>query len=139
MFNMSNDVVNNAEEEYSFISEIPLNQAYSGPDSEEWLDAMANELKSILKNDTWNTVDRPKNDEVIGIRMVLRNKYKPDGTIERRKARLVARGFNQRPGIYFDQTFAPVARSSSIRLLIALAVYRGMKIHQIDATLRLHT
>ena len=90
---------------------------------------MATELKSIIKNQTWVFVDRPKDAEIIGSRMVLRNKYKPDGTIEKRKARLVARGFAQRPGIHFSQTFAPVARLSSIRLIVALAVQQKMKIH----------
>ena len=95
---------------------------------------MATELKSIIKNQTWVFVDRPKDAEIIGSRMVLRNKYKPDGTIEKRKARLVARGFAQRPGIHFSQTFAPVARLSSIRLIVALAVQQKMKIHQLDIT-----
>ena len=66
--------------------------------------------------------------------MVLRNKYKPDGSLERRKARIVARGFAQRPGIYFNQTFAPVAHLSSIRLLVALAVEHEMEIKHLDET-----
>lgn len=66
--------------------------------------------------------------------MVLRNKYKPDESIERRKARIVARGFAQQPGIHFNQTFAPVARLSSIRLLVALAANCGMTIRQLDVT-----
>jgi len=66
--------------------------------------------------------------------MVLRNKVNPDGTINRRKARVVAKGFAQRPGIHFNQTFAPIARMSSIRMLVALAVHYGMSIHQLDVT-----
>lgn len=93
---------------------------------------MASELKSFIKNDTWEVMDRPRNAEVIGSRLVLRNKYRTDGSIEKRKARLVARGFSQRPGIHFDQTFAPVARLRSIRLLMALAVHHRMEVHQLD-------
>jgi len=95
---------------------------------------LASEIKFIIKNDTWQIVDRPEDAEVIGSRMVLRNKVNPDGTINRRKARVVAKGFAQRPGIHFNQTFAPVARMSSIRMLVALALQYGMSIHQLDVT-----
>jgi Reverse transcriptase (RNA-dependent DNA polymerase)./Integrase core domain. len=123
-----------AESYEAFVAEIPAKQAVSGPDSEDWFLAMADEVKSILKNDTWLLVERPGNEKIIGSRMVLRNKYKPDGSLDRRKARIVARGFAQQPGIHFNQTFAPVARLSSIRLLVALAANYGMKIKQLDVT-----
>ena len=74
--------VRRADAEFAFVAEIPVKEAMNGPDSEEWLDVMANELKSIIKNQTWEIVDRPKDAEI----MVLRNKYKPDGTVEKRKA-----------------------------------------------------
>lgn len=57
---------------------------------------------------------------------------KSDGTLERRKARLVAQGFSQRPGVHFTQTFAPVARFSSIRVMASLAARYGMRIRQFD-------
>jgi len=85
-------------------------------------------LKSIIENDIWKIVKRFESAEVIGS-MILRNKYKPDGTIERRKARLVARGFAQRPGIDYHDMFAPVVLSSTIGLLIALAIWYGIRIH----------
>jgi len=94
--------------------------------------AIVSEVESILQHDTWKLVDRPKDKEVIGSRFVLRNKYHSDGTLERRKARLVARGFAQRPGFHFNETFAPVARMSSIRLLTALGARRSMHIRHLD-------
>lgn len=66
--------------------------------------------------------------------MVLKNKYHPDGTLERKKARIVARGFSQRPDVYFNETFAPVARLNSIRLLMSLAAQHKMTIRQFDIT-----
>ncbi|KMQ86259.1 retrovirus-related gag-pol polyprotein [Lasius niger] len=126
--------IETTELEYAFLSEIPIKTALSGADANEWLDAMAIEMKSIIKNHTWQIVERPKNTEVIGSRIVFRNKFNPDGTIERKKARIVAKGFAQRPGIHFNQTFAPVARMSSVRLLVALAVHYKMSIHQLDIT-----
>ena len=122
------------EPEEVLMAEIPVKEAVSGPDAGSWFHAMADEVKSILKNDTWQLVERSGNRQVIGSRMVLRNKYKPDGSLERRKARIVARGFDQRPGIHFNQTFAPVARLSSIRSLVALAAEHEMEIKQLEVT-----
>lgn len=79
-------------------------------------------------------MDRPEGYEVISSRFILRNKYNQDGTLERRKARIVARGFSQRPGVDFSETFAPVARLSSIRIVSALAAQYRMKIHHLDVT-----
>lgn len=117
-----------------FLSEIPMKEAMSSPESHEWKRAMVDELKSIIKNDTWNLVKRPEDSTVIGCRMILRNKLNPDGTIQRRKARLVAQGFNQQPGIHFNETFAPVTRLGSVRLMISLAARYKMKIQQLDVT-----
>lgn len=74
----------------------------------------------------------PKRREVICSRFVLRNKLNQDGTVEQRKARLVARGFSQLPGVDFDETFAPVVRLNSIRIVLSLAAQCNMKIHQLD-------
>lgn len=121
-------------EEIAYLSEIPIQKAIEGPNADEWHDAIACELKSILKNDTWTLVPRPDNAKTIDSRVVLRNKYKQDGTLDRRKARLVAKGFAQRPGIDFDSTFAPVARIESIRIMMALAVEKDMIVEQLDVT-----
>lgn len=75
------------------ISEVPLKQAMSCVDAEEWHDTMSNEVKSILKNNTWKLLERPPNRDIIGSRMILTNKHNADGTLQRRKARIVARGF----------------------------------------------
>lgn len=115
-------------------SEIPFFQAVSGPDSNEWRDAIYAEIKSLVGNETWTLVDRPSGEKVIGCRTVLRNKYKADGKLERRKARVVAKGFSQRPGVDFHDTFAPVARIGSLRTLVAIAVEQDMEIAQIDVT-----
>lgn len=98
-----------------------MNVGLNGPNSYEWKRAMVDELRNIIKNDIWQLVDRPKNGLIIGSRMVLRNKIGPDSELERRKARLVAQGFAQRPGIHYSETFASVARLSSVRLIVALA------------------
>jgi len=120
----SNDIeVNNDAEAnlISFSSEIPCQQALSGPDQEEWKEAITKEIECLINKDTWEIVERPNKRPVIGCRMVLRNKCNAEGQIEKRKARLVARGFAQRPGIDYHDTFAPVARLGSLRLLSQLS------------------
>ena len=95
---------------------------------------MAKELNSINKNDTWTIIDRPTNYKIIGTRVVLRNKYNPDQSLERRKPRIDATGFSQCPGIDFNEKFTPVARIVSIRMFLALAAQYGMEMKQFDVT-----
>ena len=64
-------------------------------------------------------------------------KHNADGSVERYKSRLVAQGYSQRYGIDYDETFSPVVRFESIRTVVALSVQRGLKLHQIDVTIRL--
>lgn len=115
-------------------AKIPVKQALNGPEADEWFEAMASEIISILENYTWDLIDRQKDQDVIGCRMILRNKYSSSGRLEKRKARLVTQGFTQEYGIHFDQTFAPVARLGSVRLLAALAAHNDMIINHFDVT-----
>lgn len=72
-------------ETVALITEIPMRQALSGPEADEWQDAMMSEIKSVLRNGTWELIDRPKNSACIGSRIVLRNKFNSDGTLHKRK------------------------------------------------------
>lgn len=125
---------NESTEDSANIPEIPWNQALQGPDAIEWKESILTEIECLVKNDTWNITDCPKNHDVIGCRTILRNKYKPDGTIDKRKTRVVAQEFSQRPGIDYHNTFAPVARLSSVRLLMVLAIQLDLKVRQLDIT-----
>ena len=124
----------NLIEEAIYLAEIPLEQAVHGPCADKWREAITSQIKSIIRNDTWIISERPKDQKVIGSRIVLQNKYGLDGTLIRRKARLVARGFAQRPGVDFYETFAPVARLGSVRTMIALAAENEMKVTQFNIT-----
>lgn len=93
---------------------------------------MEEELKMINKNGTWELVDRPKNQKIIGVTWVFRIKYNSDGSVNKLKARLVVKGYSQEYGVDFSDTFAPVARYDTIRLLVALAAKTGWKIHHLD-------
>lgn len=124
-----NEVFEDAIANYA---EINLHEAIKGKDKDIWYQAIADEFKSLIKNDTWDVVERPQNKNIIDCRIVLANKVNSSGEIYKRKARLVARGFNQRKGYDYDQTFAPVARLESFRMLMALAVQHDLIIHQMD-------
>jgi len=136
----SSPVIDSGEEEQGCVDaefamsacEVPFQQAISGPDKEEWYDAVYSEIRSLIQSDTFQIVPRPTNEKIIKCRTVLRNKYDIDGNISRRKARVVAKGYAQRPGIDFFETYAPVARIGSFRLLMALAAKYDLKVSQLD-------
>ncbi|CAK9827765.1 Retrovirus-related Pol polyprotein from transposon TNT 1-94 [Anthophora retusa] len=85
-----------------------------------------------MENRTWILVPRPKDKKVLTNKWVFKTKIKPDGEIEKYKARLVARGHTQKYGIDYEDIFAPVARYEIIRTLFAAAVNEQMHIHQMD-------
>ena len=87
-------------------------------------------MHSIMSNNTWILSDLPPGCKSIGCRWIFRKKLKSDGTLDKYKARLVAKGFTQLKDIDYFDTFAPVARMNSIRLLIDLAAIHSLVIHQ---------
>lgn len=97
-----------------------------------WIDAMKSELEMIKKNNTWKLVDLPEGKNAIGVKWVYRTKFHPDGSIHKHKARLVVKGYSQVAGIDFGDTFAPVARHDTIKLLLSIAAQRNWKIHHLD-------
>lgn len=99
----------------------------------QWTKAMEEELASFEANGTWTLVDLPQGRKPIKTMWVFKTKRAEDGTIVRYKARLVAKGCAQKYGIDYSETFSPVVRYGSIRILIALAAQRGMGIDQMDA------
>ena len=109
-----------------------MNEAINGKNSKYWKDAAENEYQSLLKNNTWELVERPKDKNVITCKWVFKVKRNADGTVDRYKARLVAQGYSQEEGMDYDDTFAPVARYSSIRSLLAIANQLNLEVHQMD-------
>jgi hypothetical protein len=93
---------------------------------------MVEEYDSIVRNDVWNVVPRPVGKSVVTSRWLYKTKIVADGNVEKYKAHFVARGFSQIEGVDYDETFAPVARYTSIRTIIAIAVELGWRIHQMD-------
>ena len=85
-----------------------------------------------MKNNVWDVVPRPKGKSVVTSKWIYKIKHVVDGSIEKYKARFVARGFSQKEGIDYEETFAPVARYASIRSIFSLAAVMKWKTHQMD-------
>ena len=93
---------------------------------------MVEEYQLIIKNDVWEIVPRPKDKSVVSLKWIFKTKHSADGSIEKYKARFVARGFSQKEGIDYEETFAPVARYTSIITILSLASNMKWKLHQMD-------
>ena len=120
----------------SHLTETPttLKDAIVSQDKERWRVAMNSEMTSLRENDVWDLVELTHGRKAIGSKWVFKKKMGADGTVERYKARLVAQGYAQRYGMDYDETFCPVVRQESLRVLIALSVKNGLKLHQVDVT-----
>ena len=97
-----------------------------------WRLPMESELAALHKNDTWSLVQLSKGKKVVGCRWVYKVKLKTDGTIERYKARLVVKGFTQTEGLDFFETYSPVAKITTVRLLLTLLAANNWYLHQLD-------
>jgi hypothetical protein len=93
---------------------------------------MTEEYQSIIKNDVWEIVPRPKGKDVVSSKWLFKIKHVVDGSIEKYKAGFVARGFSQKEGINYEETFTPMAKYTSIKTIIALATKMKWKLHQKD-------
>ena len=95
---------------------------------------MQEEFDALVRNRTWQLVPRPPHANVISGKWVFRHKTRPDGSLERYKARWVVRGFRQRAGVDFTEMFAPVVKLGTIRTVLQLAVSRGWPVQQMDVS-----
>ncbi|KAH9720235.1 hypothetical protein KPL70_006028 [Citrus sinensis] len=111
---------------------LTYEETMKSQDAAFWKEAINDEMDSIVGNKTWKLVDLPPGSNPIGCKWIFKKKKKVDGTIERFKARLVAKGFTQKEGLDYFDTYAPVARIATIRVLIALASIYQFEIHQMD-------
>lgn len=90
---------------------------------------MVEEYQSIMQTDVWEVVPRPRKKSVVTFKWIYKVKHAADGNIEKYKARFVARGFSQKEGIDYDENFPPVAKYTSIRVIISLTTVLGWKLH----------
>ncbi|KAJ9546206.1 hypothetical protein OSB04_025913 [Centaurea solstitialis] len=115
----------------SDISPIPRSTAQAMCDP-HWRAAMDAEMAAILSNYTWDLIPKPSDANIVGNRWLFRHKFDSTGQLERYKARLVAQGFSQQPGLDFDDTFSPVVKPATIRTVLSISISRNWPIHQLD-------
>jgi hypothetical protein len=118
-------------EHNSFVSSIESFRVEEALQDPDWVLVMQEELNNFKRNEVWSLVPRPKQN-VVGTKWVLRNKQDKHRVVTRNKARLMAKGYAQVAGLDFDETFAPVARLESIRILLAYAAHHSFKLFQMD-------
>ncbi|CAI7778103.1 unnamed protein product [Closterium sp. NIES-53] len=107
-------------------------KALASPDAPLWKQAMEKELASIKENDMFELVDPPKGDYLVGCKWVFNNNLGADGSVERYNARLVAQRYTQREGEHYSETFVPVAKATTLRVLLALAASLNLEVEQLD-------
>ncbi|KAJ0617795.1 putative RNA-directed DNA polymerase [Helianthus annuus] len=116
-----------------YTEQIP-NSVKEAQGKKNWEEAMEVEMRALMKNNTWEKCILPKGKKTVGCRWVYSIKYKPDGSIGRYKARLVAKGYTQTYGIDYSETFSPVAKMDTIRVLFSVAANKDWPLHQFDVT-----
>ncbi|KAK1692301.1 hypothetical protein QYE76_008998 [Lolium multiflorum] len=123
----------NFSNDHAYISLVEPKKVFEALEDLDWLEAMHEELNNFKRNKVWTLVEKPKGcRNVIGTKWIFKNKQDEFGNVVRNKARLVAQGFSQVEGIDFGETYAPVARLESIRILLAYASHHNFKLQQMD-------
>ncbi|GJR20461.1 retrovirus-related pol polyprotein from transposon TNT 1-94 [Tanacetum coccineum] len=97
-----------------------------------WIESMQEELHQFDRLDVWELVDIPLCKNVINLKWLWKNKHDEENTVIRNKSRLVAKGYAQKEGIDFEESFAPVARLEAVRLFIAYAAHKSFTVYQMD-------
>jgi hypothetical protein len=113
------------------VNDVPrtIEEVYSSPDADLCKEAVQSEMDSIMSNKTWEIVKCPYGCKPIGCKWVFKKKFRPDGIIERYKVRLVAKGYTQKEGEDFFDTYSHVVRLTIIQALLSLVVSHGLIIH----------
>jgi hypothetical protein len=112
-------------------SPIPTNYRSALADA-NWRAAMVDEYEALRANDTWRLVPRPPDANIVTGKWIFRHKFHADGSLARHKARWVVRSFSQQHGIDYDETFSPVVKQTTIRVVLNIAISHGWPIHQLD-------
>lgn len=127
------------QEEYAGLSEImmeklptTLEEALSGSEAQHWHEAVQDEYNSFIKNKCWTLVDSPAGHKPVKCKWVFSKKRGLNGELLKYKARLVAKGYTQKYGVDYHETFSPVVRYSTIRILLALAAQYDMIVEHLD-------
>ena len=107
-------------------------EALHSPEAEKWVHAMTEEVNSLKESKTWELVRLPDGRQAIQCKWVFKTKYMPNGNIDKFKARLVAKGYTQKAGIDYSETFSPVVKFETVRIVMAITAADDLKIVPFD-------
>ena len=107
-------------------------EAIVSPQTNFWIDAMKDEMTSMSQNKVWSLVDLSDGCRLIGCKSVFKTKRDAKGQIERYKARLGAKGYSQRKGIDFKETFSPMSTKDSLRIIMVIVTHFDLELHRMD-------
>ena len=110
-----------------YLSQVEPTKVEEALQDESWVEAMHDELFQFQRNDVWTLVPRSEGEHIIGTKWIFHNKTDEEGNVIRNKARHVAQEYSQMEGVDYDETFAPIARMESIRILLALVCQMDVK------------
>lgn len=122
-----------AAREVDEMEPIDYEQAVNSKESSKWIAAMEEDMASLYKNNTWNLVDKPPNQKLVGCKWIFKKKEGSQGReAVRYKARLVAKGFTQREGVDFNEIFSPVIKHTSIRIILSMVAQLDKELDQMN-------
>jgi hypothetical protein len=107
-------------------------EAMRSPHSSKWREAMEDKMRSMSANQFWKLEEIPKGAKIVGCKWVYKIKRDSKENIDRFKARLIAKGFTKREGIYYNVTFSPVSSKDSFRIIMALVAHYNLELHQMN-------
>ena len=111
---------------------ISVSQVKQSSNSEKRIEVMKEEMKSMKDNGVWDLVELPEGVKPIGCKWIFKTKRDSKGNIVRYKARLAAKGFTQKEGIDYKETFSPVSSNDSFKIIMALVAHYDLELHQMD-------
>lgn len=114
------------------LSEVEPETSTQALKNKKWRRTMSDEADAFVRNDMFDLVDRSEAKNIVGSKWIFRIKCLPDGSIDKYKARLVTKGFHQRPGVDFHETFSPVIKLTTIKLVLGTAVGKNWPFQQLD-------
>ena len=134
---LSAEAGNNANKQFIDKLVIPIPETYEEAINDPvwgklWLEAIQNELTALIANGTWEVAVPPKDANIVTSKWVFKTKMHIDGTLDKLKARLVARGFSQMYGIDYTDTFAPTVKFDTLRLFLVIVALEDLECHQVD-------
>ena len=118
---------NRVHEKLCLISQVEPKSADEAWEDDNWIQAMKEELDQIVKNETWELVPRAKDKNVKGTKWVFKNKMNEQGEVVRNKERMVSKGYSQKEGVDYEETFSLVAKIGVVRMFLALQQVRSLK------------